>query len=71
MIISFGENKVEEGWVHVLLHFLTAHTQTVKRKLFFLSNMGALNILLGYIGRGIAVLGASFSVGGNRPTDWG
>jgi hypothetical protein len=35
-------------------------------------NMGALNILLGYyIGRGIAVLGASFSVGGNRPTDWG
>lgn len=39
---------------------------------FSSSNMGALNILLGYyIGRGIAVLGASFSVGGNRPTDWG
>lgn len=62
---------MEEGCVHVLLHFLTAHTDGQEEIVFSSSNMGALNILLGYIGRGIAVLGASFSVGGNRPTDWG
>ncbi len=47
------------------------HTDGQEEIVFSSSNMGALNILLGYIGRGIAVLGASFSVGGNRPTDWG